>query len=80
MQKVSDRKKLSCPRCDAAGSLSGRDDYYGSYLGCLICGWHGETDENGYTTIIWLWMDIPAVQRDAIYTTNIHFEASIYQP
>ncbi len=52
MQKVIDRRKLSCPRCGAAGSLSGQDDYYGAYLDCLICGWHGEADENGYPVMV----------------------------
>lgn len=52
MQKVIDRRKISCPRCGSAGSLSSRDDYYGKYLGCLICGWHGETDENGYPVMV----------------------------
>ncbi len=52
MQRVIDRRKLSCPRCGAAGSLSGQDDYYGAYLDCLICGWHGEADENGYPVMV----------------------------
>ena len=55
MQKVIEKQKLLCPRCGAAGALAGRADYYGSYLGCLICGWHGEADENGYPVMV----DIP---------------------
>ena len=52
MQRVVDQRRLSCPRCGAAGSLSGQDDYYGAYLDCLICGWHGEADENGYPVMV----------------------------
>ena len=50
--KGKDRRSLSCPRCGATGSLSGRDDYYGSYLGCLTCGWHGEADEDGIPIMV----------------------------
>ncbi len=54
MESLKIARKSACPRCDSQRALATKDDFYGSYLACLVCGWNGEADENGYPIMVFI--------------------------